>query len=260
MKIPSGAPPPSVANLSTPGTLLLARAPRQSTVPLLVHSLTQWNGYMRHQCFANNTNVILSEGAGIGSTDTGLESDATDDDGPAQKKRQDSLANGSTANRFSTVSELSAQRRFRNLYADFKFKIPSANGAVTDRRWRFGIYAAGFSITAQNPGAACIEFVADATRDTTWQFATHDGTTYSIVDTGIAFAADDLFRFFQFGILSDGNAWYRVNNGPAVSKATNLPPDSTVLETFYYYHVMNTTGSTVGSGPAVNIYRSGIWW
>jgi hypothetical protein len=258
MKIKSGAPPPPVASPSTPGTLILTRTPGQATVPILLHDLN-WNGYTRHQCFTD-INVLLSEGSGQTSSSTGLESDATDDDGTAQKKRQDSLANGATANRFTSGFGTVIERRFRNLYADFKFKIPSANGAVTDRRWRFGLYAAGFTITAQNPGVACIEFVADATRDTTWQFATHDGVTYSLADTGIAFAADDLFRFFQFGVLSDGNLWYRVNNGPVVTKTTNLPPDSTQLDTFYYYHVMNTTGSTVGTGPAVNIYRTGVWY
>jgi hypothetical protein len=258
----TGTATPEATSEAT-GTTKVTGVPRQSVIRPVVFPVTQWNGFSRWQFYGDGGTSTRQISEAIGGTLTNADGDraaANGDDGAAHVVFNASLANGAQIRRWYSGFSRAFQRRYRNLYCHWKFKVPSAYGAVTDRRWRFGLYATAADPASQNPGVACIEFVADATRDTTWQFATHDGTTYSIVDTGLAFAANDVLQFIEFGIASNGNAWYRVQGGALVEKATNLPPDSTKLDIVVVQWVKNTTGSTVGTGPAVTMYRAGIWW
>jgi hypothetical protein len=261
MEIDSTSASAAETSSQATGTTKVTGVPKQTVIPAVVWPVTQWNGFSRFQYYGVNASGQLNEmitGASINLDGDG--SGASDSDGSARKFVNASLANGAQIRHWYSGYARAFERRYRSMYCHWKFKVPSAQGAVTDRRWRFGLYVTAADPSIQNPGAECIEFVADATRDTTWQFATHDGVTYSLVDTGVTFAANDVLQFFEFGIASNGNAWYRVQGGALVEKSTNLPADATQIDRCVQFWVKNVGGGSGGTGPAITMYRSGLWW
>lgn len=260
MEINSSDPPPAEATVQEKGTLLIASTPRQSVIPVVALDMAQWNGYHRAQYFDNSVVLLIEQGFSLAGSVSRSLAGGNDSDGQNCVNFTASLADGTfTWQEFTGLSRV-IKRKYRNLYLDHKFKLPSAYGPITGRRWRFGLYGSAANLTNQDPGGACIEFVADASRDSAWQFGTHDGATYSIVSTGASFAADDALHFFEFGILPSGNVWYRVDNGPALQKSTNLPPDNTELDRWFVFAAKNIAPGTTGIGPALTAYRHGVCW
>jgi hypothetical protein len=260
MNIHSSATPAPGATVQEKGTILIASTPRQSVIPVVALDMAQWNGYHRAHNWDDATEQLMQQGFPLSGSLSRSLAGGDDSDGQNSVNFVASLADGAHARREFTGFHGVIQRRFRSLYSHYKFKLPSAYGAITGRRWRVGIYAAGANLANQDPGGACIEFVADASRDSAWQFGTHDGTTYSIVSTGASFAADDALHFLEFGLLPNGNAWYRADAGATVEKSTNLPPNTTVLDRWFTLSAQNIAPGTGGIGPAMTIYRQIICW
>jgi hypothetical protein len=260
MEILSSDPPPAEATVQEKGTLLIASTPRQSVIPVVAQDMAQWNGYHRVQWFDDGTEFLLEQGFSPGGSVSRSLAGGDDDDGQNCVNFIADLTSGARATREFNGWSRCIRRQYRNLYFHCKFKLPSAYGTIGHRRWRFGLYGAGANVLNQDPGGPCIEFVADASRDTTWQFGTHDGATYSIVSTGVTFSADDVLHFFEFGFLPNGNVWYRADGGATIVKATNLPPDSTDLNSWQVCLAHNISAGSDGIGPAITLYRQGLWW
>jgi len=93
------------------------------------------------------------------------------------------------------------------------------------------------SVGSDNPtGHFCGFFrrhVNGAAQDTNWQFATKDGTTLSLADTGLAFTAGKLYDFYIFCAPTGNTVYWRVDNvsdnTTAEGSTSNTLPGNTQL-------------------------------
>jgi len=250
------------ASVLAPGSLLAAIIARQTIVPTRAHSITTWGGFhkilFREDGESVNEEAQPNSGGGVSAS----LANGSDDDGPASIRYAASLSSAASAYWNNNGYGKVLQRRFRNFYGHWKFKIPSAYGNINHRRWRFGIYQTDPDTLNRAMNKEGMEFVASADVDTTWKFQTYDGVTASQVDTQIPFtnATQDQLRFFEMGFLPTGDAWFRCNGGPTITKSTNLPGASTKLDFQHIFNVINFEAGSDGVGPAVTMYKTALYW
>lgn len=104
------------------------------------------------------------------------------------------------------------------------------------------------SVGADNPtGHFCGFFrrhVNGAAQDTNWQFATKDGTTLSLADTGLAFTAGKLYDFYIFCAPVGNTIYWRIDNvsdntTAEGSTSNNLPGNTQLMRAGYQLATIN---------------------
>jgi hypothetical protein len=104
------------------------------------------------------------------------------------------------------------------------------------------------SVGADNPtGHFCGFFrrhVNGAAQDTNWQFATKDGATLSLADTGLAFTAGKLYDFYIFCAPTGNIVYWRVDNvtdntTAEGSTSNNLPGNTQLMRAGYQLATIN---------------------
>jgi hypothetical protein len=104
------------------------------------------------------------------------------------------------------------------------------------------------SVGSDNPaGHYCGFFrrhVNGAAQDTNWQFATKDGTTLSLADTGLTFTAGKLYDFYIFCAPIGNTLYWRVDNvtdntTTEGSTSTTLPGNTQLMRAGYQLATIN---------------------
>ena len=104
------------------------------------------------------------------------------------------------------------------------------------------------NVNSDNPaGNYCGFFrrhVNSAAQDTNWQFATKDGTTLSLADTGLPFTAGKLYDFYIFCAPVGNTIYWRVDNvsdntTAEGSTSNNLPGNTQLMRAGYQLATIN---------------------
>lgn len=130
------------------------------------------------------------------------------------------------------------------------------NGASTGSRIFLGLTSGTMaaSVGADNPAGSLCGFsrnhVNAGRQDTNWQFATKDGTTLNLIDTGMPFLPQKVYDFYIFCPPQGTTISYRIDNITDVTSVegstdANLPPNSTALRAGIQVQTVNAVARNI---------------